>query len=169
MSQSWYAIQSKPNREAFLSSQLLHRKIEVFYPQLQVEPVNPRSRKIKPFFPGYMFVRVDLEEVPITSLIYIPGARSVVCFDHEPAAIPDEVIQGIEKNVKRINQQQKSSKDALMPGDPVMILDGPFKGYEAIFDTRIKGSDRVRLLVRLLHGQQKKVQVPARITRPKHS
>lgn len=169
MSQSWYALHSKPNREDFLFSQLRHREIEVFYPRLRVEPVNPRSRKIKPFFPGYLFVHVDLDEIPISSLSYVPGAHNVVSFDHEPASVPDEVITTIERNVAQINQHHQAARDGLQPGDPVMILDGPFKGYEAIFDTRIKGSDRVRLLVRLLHGQQKKVQVPVRITRPKHS
>jgi transcriptional antiterminator RfaH len=169
MSQSWYVLHSKPNREDFLFSQLCHREIEVFYPRLRVEPVNPRSRKIKPFFPGYLFVHVDLDEVPLSSLAYVPGVLNVICFDYEPACVPDEVIATIQRNVDQINENHKTAKEGLKPGDPVMILDGPFKGYEAIFDTRIKGSDRIRLLVKLLHGQHKKVQVPSRMTCPKQS
>lgn len=167
MSQAWYVIHSKPNREEFLSVQLDHRKIDVFSPQLRVNPVNPRARKVKPLFPGYLFVHIDLDQMPVSSLAYVPGVRSVVSFDNEPASVPDEVIAAIEKTVDRLNCQTQSGKPGLQHGDPVKILDGPFKGYEAIFDTRITGSDRVRLLVKLLRGQQKKVQVPAEMAVPK--
>jgi transcriptional antiterminator RfaH len=35
----------------------------------------------------------------------------------------------------------------------VKITSGPFAGYEAIFDLRLKGSDRVRVLLDLLRRQ----------------
>lgn len=167
MSNAWYAIHSKPNREDFLCEQLRYREIEVFYPCLHVKPVNPRSRKIKPFFPGYLFVNVDLEETSLSSITYVPGANRVVSFDNEPATVPDEVIANIRKNVDRINQISKTGDKDLKHGDPVIITDGIFKGYEAIFDTRLEGTERVRLLIHLLHGQQRRVQVPANIAKAK--
>lgn len=168
MSLAWYVLHSKPNKEDFLYAQLRFRKIPVFYPRLKVSPVNPRARKIKPFFPGYMFVNVDLDDIPISNLSYIPGVNRVVSFDFEPATVPDEVIATIEKNVVSINTAETNAQKGLKHGDPVMILDGPFKGFKAIFDTRLTGSERVRLLVKMLHGQQRKVQVPARLARALH-
>lgn len=167
MSQSWYVLHSKPNKEDFLFSQLRHRDIEVFFPRLRVKPVNPRARKVKPFFPGYLFVQVDLEETPISSLAYVPGANSVVSFDHQPAIVPDDVIHTIKKNVDRINENPDLYYNQLSHGDPVTIQGGPFEGYQAIFDTRLEGSERVRLLVRLLRGQQMRVQVPLKMIKPK--
>jgi transcriptional antiterminator RfaH len=41
----------------------------------------------------------------------------------------------------------------LATGDAVEITAGPFAGYEAIFDLRLKGSDRVRVLLDLLRRQ----------------
>lgn len=168
MSQSWYVLHSKPNREDFLFTQLQHRKIESFYPRLHVEPVNPRARKVRPFFPGYLFVRVDFEEVPLSSLTYIPGANQVVSFDYKPAIVPDEVIQMIERNVARLNREPKKAQRSLKHGDPVEVKSGPFKGYQAIFDKALKGSDRVRLLIKLLHGQRLRVQVPRDMAKPKN-
>jgi len=37
----------------------------------------------------------------------------------------------------------------------VVISDGPFAGYEAIFDTRLPGSERVRVLLQLLNSQRR--------------
>jgi transcriptional antiterminator RfaH len=168
MSLAWYVLHSKPNKEDFLYSQLNYRKVKAFYPRLHVTPVNPRSRKIKPFFPGYLFVNLDLEEIPLSSLAYVPGVNRIVSFDDQPATVPDEVITTIEHNVMRLNQSHDDGAIGLKHGDPVIILDGPFKGYKAIFDTAMKGSDRVRLLVKFLHGQQKRVQVPASMARAKN-
>ena len=166
MSFYWYALHSKPNKESFLFSQLRHRDIEVYYPRLHVQPVNPRSRKIRPFFPGYLFVHVDLEKVSLSALAWIPGAQNVVSFDSHPAIVPDEVISGIQKNVKRVNQHTQDQKQSLQSGDPVIITGGPFKGYQAIFDTALEGNQRVRLLIQLLHARQIRVQVPAEMAKP---
>lgn len=168
MSLSWYVLHSKPNREKFLFSQLQHREIETFYPRLRVEPVNPRSRKVRPFFPGYLFIHVDLDKTPISSLTYIPGAHNVVSFDYEPAVVPDDVLNVIQNNVERLNRDPKKYQKALKHGDPVIIKGGPFEGYQAIFDTALKGSDRVRLLIKLLHGQQIRVQVPEDMAQAKN-
>jgi len=150
-----------------LFSQLEHRQIEVFYPRLRVNPVNPRSRKLIPFFPGYLFVRVDLNATPLSSLMYIPGVNRVVSFDSNPAIVSDEVITGIKHNLERINTTKPEHQEQLAQGDPVLILGGPFEGYQAIFDARIEGSERVRLLIKFLQNQQMRIQVPAKMVKPK--
>ncbi len=160
MSLSWYVLHSKPNREEFLFSQLQHREIETYYPRLCVEPVNPRARKVRPFFPGYLFIHVDFNKIPLSSLTYVPGAHQVVSFDYDPAIVPDDVIRMIKTNVKRVNREPKKFQPKLKHGDPVEVKGGLFEGYNAIFDKALKGSDRVCLLIKLLYGQQIRVQVP---------
>ena len=169
MSLSWYALHSKPNKENFLYTQLQHRDIEVYYPLLHVQPVNPRSRKVRPFFPGYLFVRVDLNQIPLSSLAWVPGAHDVVSFDSQPAIVPDDVITGIQKNVAQVNQKNQEQRPRLQTGDPVIITGGPFEGYQAIFDTALEGSQRVRVLIELLHARHIRVQVPEEMAKPYHS
>jgi transcription antitermination factor NusG len=94
----------------------------------------------------------------------------LVSFDDEPAIVPEDVITGIRKNVQRINQAQAASKEqGLKHGDPVTILDGPFERYQAIFDTALEGSDRVRLLIKFIRDKQIRVQVPADMAKPQKS
>ena len=74
MTDRWYTLRSKPNKEDLLWSQLQIREVETFYPRVRVQTVNPRARKIRPYFPGYVFVRADLEQVNSSSLQWTPGA-----------------------------------------------------------------------------------------------
>lgn len=154
MALSWYAIRSKPNKEDFLAGQLEAYGVEVFYPRIFVKTVNPRARKVRAYFPSYLFVHVDLEKVSTSTLRWMPGAVSLISFDGEPAMVPDLLIAAIRRQVEFINASQKKFVEELKPGDSVLVQDGPFAGYEAIFDGRISGRDRVRVLLNFLQKRQ---------------
>lgn len=154
MTISWYAMRSKPNKEDFLAGQLDSYGIEVFYPRIRVTPVNPRARKVVPYFPNYLFVHVDLDVINVSTLRWMPGASGLVSFDGEPASVPDLLVGALQKQVNSLNVSSRSLLDELKPGDPVLVQSGPFAGYEAIFDERIPGRDRVRVLLGFLQKRQ---------------
>jgi transcription antitermination factor NusG len=156
----WYALHSKPHKEELLLDQLLIRKVEAYFPRLRVKPVNPRSRPIRAYFPGYLFIHVDLEQASLSNLAWIPGAHRLVSFDGQPANIPDSLVTAIQKKVDAVNAAGGELFESLHPGDPVIIQTGPFSGYEAIFDVRLSGSDRVRVLLKLLQNRQMPLEVP---------
>jgi len=161
MTESWYCLRSKPNKEEFLCSQLVASEIETFYPRLWVKPVNPRSKKIRPYFPGYMFVSVDLDEIGTNTLQWMPVALGLVFYGSEPAPVQDELINAIRNRVEAVNAAGSEWLAGLKAGDGVRIEAGPFAGYEAIFDVRLPGSERVRVLLTLLDDQQVKLELPA--------
>jgi transcriptional antiterminator RfaH len=161
MAINWYAIQSKPNKEDALHKQLLNQDIEVFYPRIRVNPVNPRAKKVKAYFPGYLFVHVDLEVIGVSTLQWMPFARGMVSFDNEPAMVPDYLLHAIRGRINQVNAAGGEVFDGLHKGDTVFIQDGPFAGYEAIFDVRLPGSERVRVLVELLSKRQVPVELRA--------
>ena len=154
MTAAWYVLRSKPNKEEFFRDQLLANHLEVFYPSIRVKVVNPRARKIKPYFPGYLFIHIDLQENKSFFLNRIPGSSGLVSFDDQPAAVPEALINAIRQRVEQINVTGLHPLAGLQPGQPVIIQDGPFAGHEAIFDARISGNERVRGLLRLLQGRQ---------------
>ena len=161
MAINWYAIQSKPNKEDALHKQLLNQDIEVFYPRIRVNPVNPRAKKVKAYFPGYLFVHVDLDVIGVSTLQWMPFARGMVSFDNEPAMVPDHLLVAIRARINHVNSVGGEVFDGLQKGDAVMIQDGPFAGYEAIFDVLLPGSERVRVLVELLSKRQVPVELRA--------
>lgn len=158
MSNNWYALRSKPRKEEVVWRQVLSHDLEAFYPRLRVHPVNPRSRKLKPYFPGYLFVHADLDEVGHSLFQWMPHSLGLVSFGGEPASVPPNLINELRKRVEAINAAGGELFDGLKSGDKVKISDGPFEGYEAIFDTRLPGSERVRVLLALL-GNQRQVPV----------
>ena len=154
MTQHWYALRSKPRKEEVVWRQVHTRGIEIFYPRLRVQPVNPRARKQKPYFPGYMFVQVDIDEVGLSAFRWMSHAMGLVCFGDEPAIVPDHLIHSIKHRIDEITAAGGELFDGLRPGDKVLIHDGPFAGYEAIFDARIPGSERVKVLLQLLNDKR---------------
>jgi transcriptional antiterminator RfaH len=160
MTPQWYALQSKPLKESFLAEQLERSRIECYYPRLRVKPVNPRSRKVKPYFPGYVFSRVDLAEVGLSLLQWMPGSVGLVSFGGAPASVPDGLIALIRERVDEINAAGGEQLKHLQRGELVTIQAGPFQGYEAIFDCHISGNERVRVLLRLLNRQHFPLELP---------
>lgn len=157
--QHWYAIHSKPQKEDFLYAQLALNQIEAYYPRLRVSPVNPRARKARAYFPGYLFIHADLEMLGMSLLKWMPGAIGIVNFDGEPAQVPDVLLHALRQRLDKINVADEELLAKLKPGDAVVITDGPFAGRAAIFDLHLPGTERVRLLLELLHGQQMRLEL----------
>jgi transcriptional antiterminator RfaH len=156
----WYAFQSKFQKESLVSAQLQLRNIESFFPCLHVRPVNPRSSRIKPYFPGYVFGRLDLESTGSSIVNWIPGAIGIVSFGGEPAPVPDHLITVLQQHLETINASKGELFERFQFGDLVTIQRGPFAGYEAIFNTHLPGRDRVEVLLKLLEGPQLRVELP---------
>lgn len=157
MAKNWYVIRIKPRKEDVVWRQVHNRGFETYYPRLRVNPVNPRAKKYRPYFPGYLFVHVDLEDEGMSTFQWMPHTVGLVHFGGEPATVPENLIHTIRKRVDEINEAGGELFEGLHPGDVVYITDGPFKGYEAIFDSRVEGSERVRILLELLGNQR---QIP---------
>ena len=92
----WYVMHSKPRKETLIRERLRVEQIEAYLPSIRVKPVNPRSRKEQPFFPGYLFIPVDLEQISASELRRMPGATGLVCYGGEPAPIGDSLIRAIQ-------------------------------------------------------------------------
>jgi transcriptional antiterminator RfaH len=150
MTNQWYALRSKPRKEDTVWQQLNSRGIESFYPRMRVHPVNPRSKKVKPYFPGYIFVKIDLEDMGITTFRWMPHTLGLVSFGGEPAQVPENLIYALEKRIKEINDAGGEVLEGLKSGDKIRIQAGPFSGFEGIFDYRLPGKERVRVLLKFL-------------------
>jgi transcriptional antiterminator RfaH len=75
--------------------------------------------------------------------------------------VPENLVHAIKRRVEEISEVGGELFDGLQKGDSIVISDGPFAGYEAIFDARVPGSERVRVLLQLLNSQR---QVPLELT-----
>lgn len=159
--EKWYVAHSKLRNEELLWKQFCLRNIESYYPCLKVKTVNPRARKVQPYFPGYLFVHVDLELIGKSTIEWMPGGVGLVSFGDEPAFIPDYLIDAIKQRVASLKLNSGENLVPLHKGDNVAIHAGVFTGYEGIFDIQLSGTDRVRILLSLLGNRLLPVEMTA--------
>ena len=146
----WYVLRSKPHKERALYKFATQNKHEVFYPTIPVNPVNPRASKTRPYFPGYMFLQTDMAQFGESTFHWMPFSQGLVRIGNEPASVPENIIQSLHRRVGEIWQAGGMKLDEFTKGDNVTINHGPFDGYRAIFDVRLPGSERVKVLLEML-------------------
>jgi len=156
----WYVLQSKPNKEEFVLQQVLTHGVNAYCPFIRVDPVNPRSRNVRPYFPGYLFVDANLDVIGASVLKWIPGTLGLVDFDGEFAAVSDDLLQAIRCHVDRLNGEEGIANANFLAGDTVMIRTGPLTGHQGIFDSYLSGLERVRVLLQVLQDGQMKIDLP---------
>lgn len=155
----WYVLRSKPNKEFPLYKQVLAREIDCFFPRVKVNPVNPRSAKVRPYFSSYLFVKTDLDLVGINTFKWMPYAQGLVAFDGSPAIVPDPIINQLKIMVHEINEKGGLKSSSFSTGERIRVLTGPFEGYEGIFDMHLSGKDRARVLLQLLNSRPLSVEL----------
>jgi transcription elongation factor/antiterminator RfaH len=155
---NWYVFQSKTRKEQFLCEQLHMRQVETFFPCVRVNPVKSPNQKLQPYFPGYVFGRVDLEAIGRSALNWLPGLIRIVNFGGDPVSVQDYMIHVIGQHVDTLNRSVDASR-TFRQGDAVKIQGGPFAGYEAIFNAHLPGRDRAEVLLKMLEGSQLRVEL----------
>jgi len=154
----WYALYTKPNAEYQVASVLDSRGIEVFLPT--VKSFRPRRGHLdEPFFPSYLFIRVNLTEVGFPLIQWTPGLRWIVTFGGKPVAVPDEAIEFIRAQLDELDGQGGLPNHGFKPGDRVRIVSGPLRGLHAIFEGPKGPAERVRILVNFL-GRLNRTEIP---------
>jgi len=152
----WYVLNTKPHKERQVASLLRTRDFEVFLPLVRVNPVNPRAARVRAYFPNYMFANVDFDVVGLSEMRWIPGLRRLVEFGNQPAVVSDNLVLELKLRIAEISAAGGLMMDGLQAGDRIRIVDGPFVGYEGVFDARLTGKERVRVLLEMLAEHQAK-------------
>jgi len=156
--EAWYAIHTKPRQEEVAAGQLGRRGVEVFLPRV-TERRRGEPPRVRPFFPGYLFVRADLAAVGISTLQWVPGVCRLVAFGGVPARVPEEAIALIRRQLAQIEAQGGFPRMRFRPGERVRVREGPLAGLEGIFEGPVRPAERVRILLRFL-GECNRAVVP---------
>ncbi len=114
-----------------------------------------------PFFPGYLFVRADLQQLPVSHINACPGVIRTVQFGDDPLPVPDYIIEAISQQLEMLNAKACSnSYHNFHAGDTVRMKYGPLQDLEMIFLGPTTNATRVAVLLQLL-GRLKEVHVEA--------
>jgi transcriptional antiterminator RfaH len=155
----WFAVQCQPNRENAAALHLARQQYSVFLPRQRraVRHARRIETVLRPFFPGYLFVQLDLASAcwrPINSTF---GVARLVMAGELPAPAPVGIIEELRAIFDDAGIYDGSS--ALVAGQRVRVVSGPFAdlcGELVGLDARA----RVRVLLEVMGGS-----VPALLAR----
>ncbi len=160
-SDHWYALRCKSNMEFIVNDQLRAKLIPSYLPVYAVRPVNPRSHTLKPYFPGYLFVNDEPEQLYAQKVFLMRGVIGLVNFDGVPATIHPKLIEAVRRQTQQLNLEQKQARSGFKAGDAVLVEDSVIEQFEGIFEKCVNGRERVSVLLKMMQGGMMRMELPA--------
>lgn len=157
-SPQWFAIHTHPRQEDRADSNLRAWNVETFFPKMSERKYGAKSRgkrpPLKPLFPRYIFARFKVDDL-LHKVRFTRGICGVVSFGGQPTPVSGEVISMIKSRMGE--DGAVIFYEDIEPGSVVMVKEGPFKGFSAIFQRRLKGTTRLLLLLQTVSYQARVV------------
>lgn len=148
----WFLLQTKAKQEQRAVENLARQDVQTFCPMVRVEKVSrgKRIEALEVLFSGYLFVQLGEDSVSATSVRSTRGVSHFVTSGGAPIPVPERLIEQLRQRVA-INTDVLVSN---MPqkGEKVHIMDGPFRGLNAVF-SEADGNTRAMVLVTMLNQQ----------------
>jgi transcription elongation factor/antiterminator RfaH len=138
----WYVLHTRSRFETVVNDGLLKKSLEVFLPKIQVKSKR-RDRRVLirvPLFPGYIFIKTDLNPYEHIEIVKTTGAVRLIGNKEGPISVPHETIESLQIMVSV--GSPVSTAIRLQKGDKVMVVAGPFQGIVGVF-MRYKGKGRI--------------------------
>jgi transcriptional antiterminator RfaH len=164
----WYAIQTHANAETKAALNLVRQGLYVYYPRHLKRRRHARRTEsvVRAVFPGYVFVRIDIQTSRWRAIESTYGVRRLISFGDRPTPVPVGVIESLRDRENGNGLVILGRAAEFNPGQPVEITIGPFAEYLARFEA-LDDKERVTLLLDLM-GRQVRVRVPLEAVRPLH-
>lgn len=144
--ESWYAVALQPHADALAKAHLERQGFSIFAPTLlrTVRHARQFISKAAPLFPGYLFVRIDVDRARWRSINGTRGVRGLVSTADGPIPVPKRAM----------NELLWASEvgEPLEAGAALEIVSGPFAGLTARLQ-RLDGASRVAVLMELIGGR----------------
>lgn len=153
----WYLIQFKPNCHRLAERNLSRQGFDTFLPMQQTtkRKVSSFVNDLRPLFPGYMFVSVNVEIAPWRKINSTIGVSKLVSFEGKPKALPPQLVPGLMLRCDTAGTLQPPN--SLNVGDSVELLTGPFANFIATIES-IDHEKRIWVLMDFM-GQKTRTQV----------
>jgi len=151
----WYAIHTYSGYEENVAYNLKQRIESMDMQDKIFNILIPTEKKIKikngkrkvveeKIFPGYVLVEMDVTDDSWYVVRNTPNVTGFIGSGTTPTPVSEEEIKSIQK---RMGVEEPKYKIDVTIGDPVRIVDGPFKSYEGKVDDIDEAKGKVKILV----------------------
>lgn len=157
----WYVVNCQPHQEGRADLNLRQQGFESWVPKLL--RTRRHARRIEqiqaPMFPGYLFVKLNLDAQAWRSINGTYGVRRLLCANDQPAPISHGFVETLQQTMDS-DGLISMPKDAFHVGDKVRLVRGPFADMIATL-VRLADGDRVAVMLNVL-GREVKALVSRR-------
>jgi transcriptional antiterminator RfaH len=158
---AWYVIATEPAKEYRVRDRLDREGWSVWLPECVVMRQHKRfaaglSRHKGPLFPGYLFVSLDLSAARWRVLEDEDhrevGIARLLRLDDRPRSLPKPEIDRlrllVEEDGGALIIKAGRLRRTLVQGEVVRVIDGPFIGFNALYQSD-EAKDRINILLDL--------------------
>ncbi len=146
----WYLVSTLAGREVLAAQQLERQAFATFLPR-QLKTVR-HARRVRittaAFFPGYLFVHLDLGRDRWRSVNGTVGVGRLVGHGDRPTPVLAGVVEAL---MQAADDRGVISGVPLRPGQAVRITAGAFADQLGVIE-RLDGAGRVRVLLDIMNG-----------------
>jgi len=142
--EAWYVVQTKPRQELRAREHLERQGFQCVLPLLRVEKIRRGTRQWvdEPLFARYLFIELGGENVRWNVLRSTRGVTQLVQFGGVPAKMPANWVSAFQS-------RDRACVHLFEQGQRVLVTDGPFTGFEGIYELA-DGETRAIVLLEML-------------------
>ena len=159
----WYVVRTTPLGE-YLSAEALERDgFEVFFPRFKA-PVPRPSHDDAPLFPGYLFIRCNIE---VDGWPYFRPAHRVsgwVRSGNEVPIVPDQIMNVLMRDLDSLAGDEGFWR-RYIPGEKVNVVSHSMHGAAVVLEESRSPESRVKVVLEFM-GRMVHAQVPWDNLRP---
>lgn len=147
----WYAVGVMPGREEKAEWHLRRQGFEPFIPRQRrtIRHARKLVEKKVAFFPGYMFLPLDLSRARWRSVNGTFGVRSLIMQGERPVPCPRGLVERLVEMTGQDGLLDLSSR--LDAGQSVRVVSGPLAEMIGTIE-RLDGPGRARVLLKIMNG-----------------
>lgn len=153
MASRWYVIRTESRAEYLAADELDRDGFEVFFPRVAV--AHPRrGHADTPLFPGYLFLRCNLEEDSWPSFRRTHRVLGWVRFGGDIPWLPDQLVAEFKNR-----SEDGSLRRRFRPGELVRVDADAVQGVAEVLEDAKSNHSRVKVLLEFM-GRSVRAQVP---------
>jgi transcriptional antiterminator NusG len=153
----WYVVHTQTGSEEKVKKSLEGRIAtsglqelmgQILIPTEQVSEVRSGKKKIsaRMFFPGYIFVEMELNENTWLMVRTTPGATGFIGMGKQPSSLTNEEVDNIMK--RTVDTKSKPSpKVKFEKGEAVRIIEGPFVNFNGTIEEVNSEKQKIKVSV----------------------
>ena len=153
----WYILKTKTNCEArakhMIEELVRNEKLEgsiqeVLIPEKDVIQVlkGKKVKRSKKIYPGYIFVQMKLTDELSYKIKTVSNVSHFVGGRFKPMEVPPEQLQIIDQQIKE-SSANPEAEISFSDGEAVLVIDGPFKGFNGTVEEVNPEKARVKVSV----------------------